>query len=230
MLGDNFFLADTVRHGFDNKLEVKATTTSGIEAAAFAGLRLGRHGAGSSLPVAVNNEAHVVRVQNVESETAGGSQLWTLALSAEHDSFGGETDVTYNMGGKTYTPEDMARLRAGRILLNNPAPRAGPNRGCSAEDMILSCVEGSGRYPVRECAVRSVFASHGKNPNWKTFARLKAVFLLKAAGVVEHILDLAIGEVKAGRVAVKFRGRRPVRPGYGEASTIVLNESCPLGA
>lgn len=230
MLGDHFFLADSVRHGSDNKLSVKATTTSGTEAAVFAGLRPGRYAGSSPLPFAANNEAHVVRVQNVESESAGQRQVWTLTLAAEDSGFGGGTEMTYRVGGKTYTPDDMARLRAGRILLNDPPPRTGPSRGFGSEDSILSWIEGSGRYPVKECVVRNTFASHGTNPDWKTFARLKAVFLLRAAGVVEHVLDLTIGAVRAGRVAVKFRGRRPVRPGYGEATTIELNESCPLGA
>jgi hypothetical protein len=231
MLGDNFFLADAVRHGSDNKLEVKATTTSGVEAAVFAGLRPGRYGGASSLPFAVNNEAHVVRVQTVETESARERQVWTLTLSGEDGGFGGgTTEVTYTIGDKRYTPDDIARLQAGCIVLNDPAPRSGPSRSFSAEGSILSYIEGSGRYPVRECAIRSVFASHAKNPNWKTFARLKAVFLLKAAGVVEHVLDLTVGGVRGGQVAVKFLGRRPVRPGYGEATTIELNGSCPLGA
>jgi uncharacterized caspase-like protein len=228
MLGDNFFLADTVRHGSDNKVEVKATTTGGGDAAVFAGMRPGRHGGGSSLPFAVNNDAHLVRVQSVESESAGERQVWTVTLAVEDRGSSGGSEVTYNVGGKPYTPDAIARLRAGRILLNDPAPRTGPSRGFSAEDSILSYVEGSGRYPVRKCAVRSLHASHGKNPNWKTFARLKAVFLLKAAEVVEHVLDLTIGAVRSGQVAVKFRGRRPQRPGYGEATTLEINGSCPL--
>ncbi len=230
MLGDNFFLADTVRHGSDNKLVVTATTTSGTEAAVFAGLRPGRYGGASPLPFAANNEAHVVRVQNVESESAGERQVWTLTLAAEDGGFGSGTEMTYNVGDKTYTPDDIARLRAGRILLNNPPPRTGPSRGFGSEDSILSWIEGSGRYPVKECVVRSVFASHGTYSDWKTFARLKAVFLLKAAGVVEHVLDLTIGPVRAGRAAVKFRGRRPPRYTGSEATTIELNESCPLNA
>jgi hypothetical protein len=230
MLGENFFLADTVRHGSDHKLEVKATTTSGTEAAVFAGLRPSRYGGGSPFPFAANNEAHVVRVQNVESESAGERQVWTLTLAAEDGGFGSGTEMTYRVSDKTYTPDDVARLRAGRILLNDPPPRTGPSRGFGSEDSILSWIEGSGRYPVKECIVRNTFASYGTNPDWKTFARLKEVFLLKAAGVVEHVLDLTIGAVRAGRVAVKFRGRRPVRPGYSEATTIELNESCPLGA
>jgi hypothetical protein len=229
MLGDNFFLADTVRHGSDNKLEVKATTTSGSEAAVFAGMRPGRYGGGSSLPFAVNNEAHVVRVQNVESESSGERQVWTLTLSAEDNGFGGGIDMTFNVGDKTYTPDDIARQRAGRILLNDPAPRSGPSRGYSAEDSLLSWIEGSGRYPVKECVVRSGFANHGSNPNWKTFARLKAVFLLKAAGVVEHVLDLTIGTVRSGHVAVKFRGQRKARYAGSAPEIIEVSGTCPLG-
>lgn len=229
MLGEHFFLADAVRHGSD-KLEMKATTTSGSEAAILSDLRPGRYGGISSLPFAANNDAHLVRVQSVESESAGERQVWTLALTVEDSNFGGGTDMTYQVGGKTYTPDDIARQRAGRILLNDPAPRSGPSRGYSSEDSILSWIDGSGRYPVKDCVVRSVFSSHGTNPNWKTFARLKSVFLLKAAGVVEHVLDLTIGTARSGRVAIQFRGRRPVRPGYGDATVIELKGSCPLGA
>jgi uncharacterized caspase-like protein len=230
MLGDNCFLADSVRHGSDNKLEVKATTTSGTEAAVFAGLRPSRYGGSSSLPFAANNEAHVVRVQNVESESVGERQVWTLSLVAEDSGFGSGTEMTYRVGDKTYTSDDIARLQARRILLNDPPPRTGPSQGFGSEDSILSWIEGSGRYPVRECIVRSVYSSHGADPNWKNFARLKAVFLLKAAGVVEHVLDLAIGPVRAGRVAVKFRGQRKAHHSGSAAAIIEVNGPCPLGA
>jgi hypothetical protein len=177
----------------------------------------------------VNNEAHLVRVQAIESEAAGSREVWTLTLTAEDSGFGGGTEMTYNTGGKSYTPDDMARLRAGRILLNNPAPRSGPSRGFSSEDTILSWMEGSGRYPVKECVVCTAFGAHGTSANWKTVARLKAVFLLKAAGVVEHVLDLTLGAVRGGRVEVKFRGQRATRHGATPV-VIELNDTCPLDA
>ena len=230
MLGDDYFLADNVRHASDGKLEVRATTTTGSEESVFARLRPGRYGGGASLPFAANNEAHVVRVRNVESESSGKKQTWTLTLAVEDSGFDGGTEMTYNVGGKTYTPDDMARQRAGRILLNDPAPNTGPGRGFGSGDSILGWVEGSGRYPVKECVVRNVFKSHGANPNWKTVARLKAVFLLKAAGVVEHVLDLTIGTPRAGRAAIKFRGQRAAPYTGSPATTIEVNGSCPLGA
>jgi uncharacterized caspase-like protein len=227
MLGDTFFLAETVRHGSDNKLEIRATTKSGSEAAVFASLRPGRYGGGSSLPFAANNDAHVVRVQSVESELAGEQQVWTLTLMCDDSGLGGEAEMTYKVGGNTYSPDDIARQRAGRILLNDPPPRTGPRRGFSSEESILGWIEGSGRYPVNECVVRSLFGSHGKNPNWKAFARLKAVFSLKAAGVVEHVLDLSIGPVRANQVMVKFRGQRNARYG-GPETFIEITGVCPL--
>ncbi|HMP57764.1 MAG TPA: caspase family protein [Gemmatales bacterium] len=230
MLGDHFLLADTVRQGSDHKLEVKATTRTGTEAAVLAGLRPGRHGGGSSLPFAFNNEAHVVRVQNVESEAVGEKQVWTLSLTAEEGSFGNGIESSYVVNGKTYTPDDIARLRAGRILLNDPTPRTGPSRGFGSEDSILSWIEGSGRYPVKECVLRSVYVNHGTNPNWRTFARLKAVFLLRATGVVEHILDLTIGTARAGKVKVDFRGQRAARYSGSPSTTIEVVGACPVGA
>jgi len=224
MLGDHFFQADAVRHRADSTVEIKATTRSGEDAATFAALRSPHLGGGPELPFAVNNDAHVVRVKSVESEATRSRQVWTLEVSVEGNRFdGGMMDVTYSMGGKTHTPDDIARLRAGRILLNLPAPRTGPGRGCTAEDSLLGIIDSSGRYPLRECVIRSIFGSHGKNLNWKSFARLKALFLLKATGTVEHILDLTVGPVRSGTVDVTFRGRR--RAG----STIEVCGSCLLG-
>ncbi len=229
LLGDNYILADAVRHGSDNQLEVKATTSNGSEAAVFAALRPSRYGGTSALPFAVNYDAHLVRVQNVESETDGERQVWTLTLSAEKGEFGGAMEGSYTVGGKTYTSSDMARMRAGRILLNNPAPRSGRSRAFGADDMLESWVEGTGRYPVKECVVRSVFAEYGTNTNWKNFARLKGVFWLKAAGVVEHVFDLTIGTVREGQVKVQFKGQRTSRYSGSPPETIEVDEWCPLG-
>jgi|GEM_PF-1006116 len=227
MLGDAFLLADTVRQDTGNKIEVKITTTDGETAAIIAALKPGQYGGGRAFPFAENNEAQVVRVENVESESSGESKVWTLALAAEEDGFRPGIEVTYNVGGRTYTPDDVARLRAGRVLLNDPAPRE-PSRGFGTGDSILGYLDGSGRFPLKECVVRSVYHAHTATPDWKTFARLKAVFLLKAAGVVEHVLDLTIGTVRSGRVAIKFRGRRPAQYSGSDATTIELDGSCPL--
>jgi len=228
MLGEHFLLADTVRHGSQNKIEIKATTTKGEDAAVFADMRPGRYGANSAIPFAVNNEAHVVRVQAVESETVSGKQVWTIHMDVEEDHFGNTMEGTYSVGSNTYSPDDIARLRASRMLLNDPAPVSESKRGYSSADFLMSHIEGSGKYPVKTCLVRDVFAKHGKDLNWKHFARLKCVFMLRASGAVEQILELALGTVRSGQVAVSLKARRSGRYTGMEPTTIELKGNCPL--
>ena len=71
MLGDHFFRADKVRHALSGTLHLLVTTGSGEDQATFAGLRPDRYGGRSSLPFASGNDAHLVRVQSVDSE-----RLW----------------------------------------------------------------------------------------------------------------------------------------------------------
>lgn len=227
MLGDHYFLADSVRHGADNKVELKVTTANGHEAAVFAALRGRRYGGNPSLPFAANHDAHVVRVENVESESAGDQQTWILALAADDRSLGGGIEITYVISGKSYTPLALAKLRAGRILLNDPAPQPKRPREFYSPDQDLGMIDGSGDYPVKECVVRSVYASHGGDPNWKTFAKLKAIFALKAAGVVEHVLELTVGPARGEQVAIKFRGQRKDGSNGG---VIEIDGACPLGS
>ena len=81
---------------------------------------------------------------------------------------------------------------------------------------------------MRSCPIRSVYAEYGRNPNWKHYARLQAVYLLKASGTVDHILELTLGAVRAGRLPVRFRGRRS-RMGSEKSTVIEINGVCPLG-
>ena len=94
---------------------------------------------------------------------------------------------------------------------------------------VRRSIEGSSsRCPVQECPIRTVYSEHRKHPQWKQFARLRAVYFLKASGTVDHILDLSFGAVRSGQLPVKFRGRRQPKSGYPEPTTIELNGSCPL--
>lgn len=90
-------------------------------------------------------------------------------------------------------------------------------------------IEGSGsRHPVKECIIRAMHKSHGDRPEWKEFARLAAVFFLKATRTVEHVLELKIGPVRHGSVSVSFRSRRPQRYSNVPPETIEIKGTCPL--
>lgn len=228
MLGDKYFLAEKVQHQSDGKVEVDVSPLDGEQEAALAALRPNNYGGRTSLPFAVNNDAHVVRVEHVRSTTVSGKQVWTLSLSVEANSNGGAmSEFSYNGIG----PDEIARRRAGRLLLNDPPARAGTRRGFDSDSMLNGIIEStSSRYPIRDCVVRSVYHQHGQSPDWKEFARLSAIFYLKVTNTVEHVLDLTLGAVRNGCVAVTFRGRRPQRYANVTPETIEISGQCPLSS
>lgn len=225
MLGDQFLLAETVRHQSEGKLEIVVSPNNGEEEAELAALRPTQYGNRRTLPFAVNNDAHIVRVEQITTETTSGVQKWTLLLTeTDSGSRNAMTEVSANGVG----PDEIARRRAGRILINDPPPIEN-RRAFSPDSLVEGFVTGTGEYAINECVVRSVFKQHGRSADWKVFARLKSVFLLKITGTVEHVLELAIGAVNGGKVAITFRGRRGQRYSNVPPATLEIIGSCPLG-
>lgn len=228
MLDRCFLRASGVQQNHDGEFFVEVVPGSSEEEADLELLRPNRHGGSVSVPFAVRNDAHVVRVTKCEKELVGRSAKWKLTLAPEDRHFGsGGMEATLNENGKSHTPDDLARLRAGRLLLNDP-PLNEHDRSSFHYSMVESAITGTGKHQVRESVIRMMFCSHGKNPHWKELARLQAVFLLKATGTVDQILDLSIGAVKAGQVAVIFRGRRPARYTGKGPSLIEVSGTCNL--
>jgi TIR domain-containing protein len=227
MLDQFFFRAQTVKHGQDGLFTIEIAPSNAEQEADLQTLLPRQHG-GSRVPFAVRNDAHLVRIKGCEKDISGEPPVWKLTLAPEENGFGGNGVPNINDGGKTDTPDDIARLRAGRILVNDPPLKAPDKRGYDSWSLVETYITGATTgYPVKECAIQSIFAKYAKNSSWRELARLQAVFLLKASGTVEHILDLTIGPVRGGKVAVTFRGRR--RPEYSSESTVIeISNSCPL--
>jgi hypothetical protein len=226
MIDRFFFPAASVQQSQDGTFTVKIVPTTAEEEADLEGLHSQRHG--NSVPFAARNDAHLVRVKGAEKDLSGKRAVWTLTLAPEDRGFGDGTDVTYNEGGKSYKPEDVARLRAGRLLLNDPPPETSDQRGFGRYSMLEGAIAGSGKNQIRECVIQAMYARIGKNTSWREMARLQAIFLLKATGTVDHVLTLTIGPVKTGKVAVTFRGRRKARYDGHEPIQIEVAGSCSV--
>lgn len=231
MLGEQFCQAESIRHQADGIIRLSVCPANAEESAALAALRPQRFGYVRSIPFAANNDAHSVRVEKVESEAKDGQERWELSLKIDDDEFDGAgVEANYNVNGKTFTADDVAEMRIRLLLLNE---RLESGKGSQGFGSSLSLVEGAienslSRHPVRECVVQSVFKAHGENPNWREFARLKAIFLLKATRTVEHILELTIAPVRARKIGVQFRGRRAQRYSNVAPVEIEVSGDCPL--
>jgi hypothetical protein len=230
MLDRFFFPARSVRHGPDGLFVVKIAPTSSEVEADLQTLLPDRYGGRSSIPFAARNDAHLVRVKACDKEMSGNQPVWTLTLAPEDSGFGSSgIESSVSNGGRTFSADDIARMRAERILLTDPSPKQPDHRGFHAGSLVEGFITGSSsRYPIRECVVRSVFEKFGKRSYWRELARLQAVFLLKASGTVQHVLDLTIGPVKQGKVSVRFRGRRPPRYSNAELTEIKVEGECLL--
>lgn len=229
MIDRFFFPAQTVQQAQDGTFTVKITPATAEEEADLESLRPQRHGGSGSVPFAARNDAHLVRVQGCEKDLSGKRAVWTLTLAPDDRGFSGNgTEATYNEGGNVYTPEDVARLRAGRLLINDPPPKAPGHRGFGGFSLLEGAIAGSGKYQVRECVVQATYSRYGKSSSWREMARLQAIFLLKATGTVDHVLALTISPVRAGKVAVAFRGRRRPRYTGHEPALIDVSGACPV--
>ena len=230
MLGRHYFLAQAVRSNKDGTITLVISPASGEEEADLASLRPGPYGGGSTLPFAWNNDAGSARIKEVESEMAVGRHAWTITLTPQDAGSGGVfNEMSINTGSQTYSADDIARLRAGRILLNDPPERSEKGSNYDTGGHLETYIRGSGgRGEVRVSPIRSVYAEHGRSSNWKHYARLQVVHTLKVSGTVDHILELKLGSVRSGRLPVSFRGRRD-RRGSDKSTIIELSGTCPLG-
>ena len=223
MLGENFLVAEKIRHHSDGTIELVLVPQSGEDEAAIAALRPTRFGSTGDLPYAANNDASQVRVEEVVSETVKGKQVWSVSLKTVAQQSGFATEV--NVQG--IEPDEIARRRVERILLNDPPPQS--SRGVGDSSFIEGFISGSMTgFEIKECIVRSMYRQHGQSTAWKEFARLKSIYLMKMTGTVAHILKFSIGAISRKRIKVVFRGRRPARYSNVAPETIDISGYCLL--
>ena len=226
MLGDEFLVAERIRNHSDGTIELAITPLSGEHEAAVAALRPTQYGGTRDLAYAANNDANKVRVEQVVDETSGGKQVWNVTLRSVERQSG----ITNEVNVQGIGPDEIARRRAGRILLNDPPPQASRRSGGYDDSSFIdSFISGSMTgIEIKECIVRSMYQRFGEGSHWKEFARLKSIYLLKMTGTVEHVIDFTIGAVRGGQVPVTFRGRRPQHYSNVAPETIEIEGKCPL--
>ncbi len=226
MLGDNFYQADRVRDHADGMITIELTPESGEDESRIAALRPGQLGRTHQVAFAVNNDACDVQVEDIITEHAANRQLWTLTLK-KHES---QYNPIMEMGCNGISPDEIARQRAGRILINDPPPmksRRGFDNDAILEHAISGSFFGGGREPVY-CVVRDMYQLLEGGTAWKEKVRLRVVYLLKMTHTVEHIVELKFGAVRNQKVRVTFKGRRPSQYSNEEPVAVQVEGVCTL--
>lgn len=230
-LDDYFYKAVLFeRHG-KARITLKLVSDSPEDDAALDRLRPDRQGWGKTIGFACQNDGGFAKIEKATSTSQDHAKEWTFELTLDEDQHGGMwNDISYNSNDRLYTPDDVAELRAGRLLINNPPPPRRRSQGF-ANDLIESMIVGSGGSTVKidECIVRKIVAQNRDNIEaGLNMARLEAVFRLKAAKVVESVLELSLGPLVGDKLAVRFRGQRQMRYDGETPETIVVEGDCEL--
>ena len=236
LIGDAYLEAQTVRHNRDGTITAEIPSNSAKVDASIAALQPYHYGRAKPIPFAHGNDARIVNVREIESVSEANGRLWTIVLVPEAVEYGGsQTEITLNTGKKRYSPDEIATLRARRILLNYPPPvddsqRTSTDQKLMDQAMLEAQIRGVNTLvTVSDCIIRVVYAERRQaDTDFLKLARLASIFMLRVGGVVEHVHKLTLGPIHNGLVHVDFVGVRRKQYANREATVIRMKGDCPL--
>lgn len=230
LLADHLFEWDEVRETQENRVIITIRAQASEQEAILRGLRPDEYGQPGPIPLAWNNTAYQAYVAKVESVSHAEGQVWTVVMEPKPLDHGGcFFETTYCTEFGNITPDDFARMRAGRLLLNDPPPIDDLQGDALQQAMLESHIQG-GPVPVKACVLRELYAkSRSSDRVFLQSARLMAVYFIRLSTIAEQVLDLSLGPIQEGKVHVRFRGRRRRTASNVEASVVEVEGDCLLG-
>lgn len=228
-LGNEYFEVKRFEWCGSSSIHVEIEANNAEDDAALQRLRPDPHGfRRDSFPFAYQNEGGYVQVGDVTSVSYGDGNLWSIEFSVVEPQPGYPMDMAHSFDGKHYTSDDLAELKAGRLLINQPPPPRRRSRGYS-EEFLESLISGRGDSTPEtgECVIRRILIQYRDDIEVALrIARLEAVFTLKAATIVDTILELVLGPPDGDELQVRFRGVRSERNQYEQPETISIIGVC----
>ena len=185
------------------------------------------------LAFAFNDGAVWVRTMDVAQTTSGSQTVWKVVLEEENTerSF----DLSDNVAYGNISPDDLAEMRAKRILLDEkPSQNRSDFRDIVDDGFLESLISHGSRtrelgFQIQQSPFPELFRSIGMEPDKFTkIARLVAVLFLKLSNTVEDILKLELDVFDASRLKVEFKGRRRRVYDNVEPPIVEVNGICPL--
>ena len=145
------------------------------------------------------------------------SSHWEILLDSDtrrhnYDSF---DEMTVN----GIPPDEIAKMRARRILLDEKLENANPalnQNDAFSQSMLEGYIRGMSssshepRLQVIESPIPQLYRQFGQTPErFKKFARLISILHLKLSNTIENVLLLDLDLIGSTQLQVKFKGTRP---------------------
>jgi SEFIR domain len=177
--------------------------------------------------VVFGNTALQVQLKKANSVHEGTDGYWQLILKVSEERFGGSalSDYTFN----DYSPEDIAELRARRILLNEQLEiRRGRDK--LTDGMVESMISrGDGIIETIHSPLPILHQQFQNDiSHFLAAARLMCILYLQLTGTVEHIFTLDLKMESETKVLVQFDGQRSPRYSNAEPFVIKFEGVCNL--
>jgi hypothetical protein len=157
-----------------------------------------------------------------------GDDRFTITLAPDQQHGGGimETATT------GYSADDIALLRARRILLDEPLPPPPARQfGSRGDSMLESLVRGlQTSVSVERSPLPGFFRDLRAEPRARalTATKLLAILWLRVTGTVEHVLELDIRAKSPATLAIHFRGERERIYTNREPLVIAVDGTCSV--
>ncbi len=238
LLHEHFFQIETYSQNADGKIIVQIPSRSIEEDTVIQSLRP-KLEQSPVIKFAYQNDGFLVKVKSIESTPRQDYKVWTLNLEPRRTKLDGQMlEQSYKGRKQFYSADDIARLKVGRLLLNNPPKLqilqdAQVFSPALAEREMLENLIRNSATPIRieDCVLGSLYPVYKDQPRvFLELARLQAIFYLKATGVVDQVMELSLGPIAQGKVHVHLSGKRQQVYGNIEPAMIEVEGDCPLGS
>jgi hypothetical protein len=167
-------------------------------------------------------QGHIRKVTRTHQESR---EHFILQMEPSKDNYSPLSDFSFN----DYSPDDIAELRARRILLDEKLdlPRG---RGRFDDGMMEHMIaRDEGLIKKIASPLPSLFQAHRNDPEYfLEAAKLMSVLYLKLTGTVEHIFRLELDMQGEVEVVVRFEGQRPARYANVDPHVIKFEGTCAL--
>ncbi len=222
LLDGRIYGASSVNEKPDGSVDVRVVPKTAEEEAALRGLRSDRFSHARNVSFAFRNLSFTGQVGEVSSQTTGAKPSWSVSLTPVETG----NDYMSDMGYNGISAEGLADMRA-RLLLLGEKPEA---RGSGSDSMLLHHIQSPLKdLGINEAAFAGLYKDHSASAvDFLRQARLWGLYYLRVSRICDDVLELKLGPVRAGKMAVKFRGRRKSRYSNGEPHEISFSGSCSL--
>jgi hypothetical protein len=166
----------------------------------------------AKIGLSFRNSPLLVRLLSAKQIVDDGEEHWLLLFSPSREHL--ETGVMGEMSFSSYSADDIATMRARRILLDEPMnQQAGTALGHLNEDMLEVLVRGlNSVVESQKSPFPNLYNAVGSEPGYfVTVARLFAQLLLYLSATVERVIKLQLTLQAGDKLSVEFEGQRPRR-------------------